>query len=97
MSTRASRNRRAMVKLIVGNEGHNVEALPERRVEEERERKEMINDKDCTWENTLERMILKYVTEIEKLRVVIKKEGETWNVERENRRKNGKRRNNRKS
>ena len=48
----------------------------------EGDRKEMISGKKKTWEDTMEKMMQKYLEEIAKLRVEIKEERDTWKEER---------------
>ena len=77
MRIRANRNRVTMLKFMAGKERSRTEGSVECKIEEERARKDMVNDKESTLKNTLEEMLQKYVTEIEKLREEMKQEGET--------------------
>ena len=97
MATRASKNRGVKEKCMVDKEGSKAETSVRSRSKGSQVKKEMINDKENTWENTMEKILQKYVTEIEKLRVEIKEERERQSHGRkkdEKRKKNQRRRGN---
>ena len=77
MRIRANRNRGTMLKFMACKERSRTEGPVECTIEEQRARRDMINDKQYTLENTLEGMLQKCVTKIEKLREKMKQEGET--------------------
>lgn len=51
MATKASKNRKTMEKFMVSKERSKTETSGESRSKEDRARKEMINDKEKTWED----------------------------------------------
>ena len=76
MRIRPNRNSGTMLKFMAGKEKSRTKGSVECTIEEERARKDMINDKESTLDNTLEGMLQKYVTEM-KLRDEMKQKGET--------------------